>query len=420
MRKTTALMMLLVVGMLSLPALAAANEDSRYEALFDEIWKTVDSKFYDPAFHGADWRKIGDRYRAELTSVHDDLAFQRLAASMLAELHVSHVGIAAPVASQAKGGVGIGASFERVGDALVVSAVAPLSDVERKAIRAGEIVTTPPEGLRGPLGQVVEIQVTGCDGASRKIAVRREFSAWPPPQPTISWRQITVKPGVKLGYIRPDRFDDGAADLIDKAMRELHDTQGIVIDMRGGGNGNLSGLRLISYFAGPSRPMAALFARPYLDRLGHAPAKADVDRLPQTRGAYTDAAIFKAIDEGHGAAAYYSEDMGLLRYRGKVVVVIDARTASAGEGFATGMRRLAGAKLIGRPSAGYLLSSQQFPLAGGWTLTIPVDGVWAPDGSDMGDKPTAPDITVPRTVADICQGRDPDLERAVDLIEAEL
>lgn len=418
MRKATVALFCVAIGALC-PAVCAADR-ARYEPLFDEIWTTVDANFYDPSFHGVDWHKVGNRYRSQLATVADDQAFQRLATAMLSELHASHMGLSAPVANQAKGGVGIGASFEHIGDALVVSEVAPLSDAQRKGLRAGEVVTQPSEGLRGPLGQSVAFQVTGCDGNIRNLSVRREFSSWPPPQPSFTWRQITLKPGLMVGYIRPDRFDDGTAELIDKAMHDLHDTQALVIDLRGsgGGGGNLSALRLVSYFSGPGKPMAALFARSYLQQLGHAPTKADIGRLAPTQGAYTDASIFKAVDDGHGAAVFYSEDVGAWHYSGRVVVVMDVRTSSAGEGFASAMRRMAGATLVGRPTAGYLLSSKRFPLSGGWMLTLPVDGVWGADGSDMGDKPTEPDVTVPRSVADICQGRDLDLERAIDVVEA--
>jgi len=190
--------------------------------------------------------------------------------------------------------------------------------------------------------------------------------------------------------------------------------------VRAGGGGNLSSLRLVSYFAGPSKPAVALLAQPYLKALGRPVAKADIDRLPPTRGAYTNAAIFSAIKQGKGAAIYFTDDVGPKRYKGKVVVVMGKDTGSAGEGFAAEMRMLAHATLIGRPTAGYLLSSDRFPLANGWTLTIPVDGVWAPDGSDFRDKPTLPDVTVTRTAADLCRADDRDLARAQEVLLSEL
>ncbi|MET0273428.1 MAG: S41 family peptidase [Phenylobacterium sp.] len=402
---------------ISMPARAA--EPTIYGALFDEVWKTVDENFYDPTFGGRDWRAIGDRYRARLPTVMDDAAFATLANAMLGELQVSHLYLSPPAGNAVKGGVGIGAVVEERDAEQVVVEVVPLSDAQRQGLRVGDRVLNPAE-LSGPLGASSDLQIRGCDGRRRTLRVRHERALWPPQHPAFEWRQVTIRPGVSLGYIRIDRFDDGAAALADQAMAELKDTQGLVIDVRRNTGGNLSGLRLTSYFSGASRPAVALLGKPYLQALGRRVTAADIAALPATRGAYTDEAIFAALQAGKGAAVYYSDDLGAARYAGKVVVVIGEETSSAGEGFAAITRDLAGATLVGRPTAGYLLSSDRFTLSGGWRLTAPVDGVWAADGRDYGDKAVAPDALVARTAADVCRADDPDLAKAVDILTAGL
>jgi carboxyl-terminal processing protease len=399
------------------PAQAADAPPPTYPALFDEVWASVDTNFYDPTFHSHDWRALGDRYRGRVAAAKDDAAFRDLANAMLGELGVSHLYLSAPTANAAKGGVGIGAAVEKVGGAHVVLEVIPLSDAQRQGLRVGDRIANP-AALTGPLGAPAVLQVIGCDGARRTVTVRHEQGTWPPPHPGVVWRKVGVRPGLKLGYIRIDRFDDGLAELADQAMDELKDTQGVVIDVRRNTGGNLSGLRLASYFMGESKPAVALLARPYLKALGRPVTAADIAALPATRGAYTTEAIMAAVGAGKGAAVFYSDDVGAKRYRGKVVVVTGEETASAGEGFAALMRDLAGAPLIGRPTAGYLLSSDVFRLSGGWRLTVPVDGVWAGDGRDYGDKAIAPDIALPYTAADVCRADDPDLAKAVDMLTA--
>ncbi|MBJ7411554.1 MAG: hypothetical protein JHD15_14485 [Phenylobacterium sp.] len=392
----------------------AAEPPRAYGALFEELWKAVDERFYDPGFHGRNWTAIGARYRARLGEAQDDAGFARLANGMLDELDVSHLYLMPPAASGARG-VGIGALTERIGKDEVVVGVVPLSDAQRRGLRVGDRIANP-EGLRGGLGQPTTLQVVGCDGARRTLVIRHESAAWPLRHPGFEWRRITVRPGVKLGYIRADRFDDGAAALADQAMADLADTQGLVIDVRSNTGGNMSGLRLVSYFSGESRPAVALLGRSYLAPLGRPATAADLARLPPVRGAYTTEAVVGAIKAGQGAAVFHSEDLGAKRYKGSVVVVTSTETASAGEGFAIMMRELAGAKLIGRPTAGYLLSSDVIPLTGGWRLTLPVDGVWAPDGRDYADKPVQPDVHLTRTAADVCRADDPDLAKAVELV----
>jgi len=395
----------------------AAEAPPSYAALFDQVWKTVDEGFYDPTFHGRDWNAIGARYRARLVEAKDDAGFARLANAMLDELKVSHLYLSQPAANGAKGGVGIGALLETIGGEEVVVGIVPLSDAQRQGLRVGDRIANP-GALRGPLGQAATLQVIGCDSARRTATVRHEQAGWPLRHPGFEWRKVTVRPGVKLGYIRADRFDDGAAELADQAMEALADTRGVVIDVRSNTGGNMSGLRLASYFSGESKPAVALLGRSYLAPLGRSATAADLAKLPPTRGAYTTDAVFAALKAGQGAAIFHSDDLGARRYKGQVVVVISGETASAGEGFAIMMRELAGAKLIGRPTAGYLLSSDVVTLAGGWRLTLPVDGVWAPDGRDYADKAIAPDVLLPRAAADVCRADDPDLAKAVELLTA--
>lgn len=392
-----------------------AETPPNYAALFDQVWKAVDDGFYDPAFHGRDWTAIGARYRARLGEAKDDAGFAKLANAMLDELKVSHLYLTQPAANATKGGVGIGALTETIGKDEVVVAVVPLSDAQRQGLRVGDRIANP-EALQGPLGEPARLDIVGCDRTRRTLTIRHERAAWPLRHPGFEWRRVTLRPGMKLGYIRIDRFDDGAADLADQAMADLGDTQGLVIDVRNNTGGNISGLRLASYFSGESKPAVALMGRAYLAPLGRAATAADLAKLPPVRGAYTTDAVFAALRSGQGAAVFYSEDLGAKRYKGKVVVVTAKETASAGEGFALMMRELAGTTLIGRPTAGYLLSSDVVTLPGGWRLTLPVDGVWAPDGRDYADKPVVPDISVARTAADVCRADDADLARAVDLL----
>jgi len=399
---------------------AATQAPKSYAALFDEVWKTVDENFYDPSFHGSDWRAIGARYRERLSEARDDNGFSKLANAMLDELHVSHLYLNKPSASAIKGGVGIGARVETIGGDRVVLEVAPLSDAQRQGLKVGERILGPASALQAPLGEATSLQVLGCDGKRRTLTIRHEQTNWPPARPSFEWRVVNLAPGLKLGYVRIDRFDDGAAEMADLAMADLKDTDGLVIDLRQNSGGNNSGTRLVSYFAGGSKRAIALLARPYLQALGRPVTKVDLDKLPSTYGAYTDEGVFAAIKAGKGAAVYAPEDLGPKGYRGKVAVVMGAETASAGEAFAWMMKVHTAATLIGRPTAGYLLSSDRFPLAGGWTLTAPVDGVWDAEARDFRDRAAQPDILVPRTASDECRVEDPDLARAVDVLKGQI
>jgi carboxyl-terminal processing protease len=75
--------------------------------------------------------------------------------------------------------------------------------------------------------------------------------------------------------------------------------------------------------------------------------------------------------------------------------------------------------LIGRVTAGELLSSETFEIGQGWSVVVPVHGLWGADGTDYGDRAVPPDREVSWTRDDLCSGRDPDLETALSLAMGE-
>jgi len=70
---------------------------------------------------------------------------------------------------------------------------------------------------------------------------------------------------------------------------------------------------------------------------------------------------------------------------------------------------------VGRWTVGALLNAQSFELAGG-ALTVPVQGVWGPDGPDYRDRAVAPDIAVAWTRDQMCNGPDPDVAAALKIL----
>src|SRR5438045_4895579 len=56
------------------PPSAKLDTAARMKA-FDFVWNTINERYYDPSFHGADWRAVGDRYRPLALAAPDDEAF---------------------------------------------------------------------------------------------------------------------------------------------------------------------------------------------------------------------------------------------------------------------------------------------------------------------------------------------------------
>jgi carboxyl-terminal processing protease len=381
--------------------------------VFDGVVKAVSEQFYDPAFHGVNWSDVQARYRARLDKVADDAALQQLITQMLAELKSSHLYVYRTTPGS-RGGPA--ARIEPVEGADTVLELAPLSDARAQGLRPGDRIVGGIEAVEGPAGTVADVGVQRCDGTKTHLKIRRERWLFPEEHPGWRWTRIRVAPGKAIGYIRADRFDDGAAELADQAMEELAGTAGLVIDVRTNSGGNVSAMRLASYFIDRETPAFALMSRPYLEKLGRPVTAADVAAAPKVIGRYTTKDVMDALSKGNGAATFYAEDLGDKRYRGPVVVLIGPGTGSAAEGFAWGMKTFSHARLVGAPSAGQILSGEDFEVAPTWSLTVPVAGLWSTTGEDLGDKPVTPHELIPQTRADICAGRDRGAERAIAII----
>lgn len=399
---------------LALTTAAAARGATPAETraqVFEAAWTAVDESFYDPHFHGADWAAIHERYRAQLAGVTDDTGLQRLITAMLGELKSSHLYVSrtTPGAS----GMGVGVRTEMIEGAETVVELAPLSDAAVKGVKVGDRLTV----ANGPAGSLADVSVQRCDGTKAQLKVRGERWSFPLRHPGFEWSRLRVAPDRVIGYIRIDRFDDGAAELADQAMADLARTQGIVIDVRANSGGNISALRLASWFIEGGGPGVALFGRPYLQTLGHPVTAADIAKAPKVAGRYTDEGVYNAITEGNGAAVFLLDDLGAKRYRGPVVVLIGPETGSAAEGFAWAMKTRSAARLIGQRTSGYILSGQDFDIAPGWSLTVPTAGLWSPAGEDLGDRAVTPHEALPApTRAEVCAGRDRAAERAVAIL----
>jgi tricorn protease len=85
-------------------------------------------------------------------------------------------------------------------------------------------------------------------------------------------------------------------------------------------------------------------------------------------------------------------------------------------------RRFALGKLVGKRTWGGLVGILGFPvLMDGGTITAPNFAVWTPEeGWVVENEGVPPDIEVEQTAADVINGHDPQLEKAIQLVMDEL
>jgi carboxyl-terminal processing protease len=388
-------------------------------AIFDQVWQTVNDKYYDPTFGGKDWQAIGAEYRGKLAAVENDGAFWfRVINPMLFELGVSHLGALPPelstqldpmtfatgslgmdvrlldgkavstwiVADSPADAAGLRPGFVVIsvdgwtlGDFAAVSIQAPPNN-ERN--RRGSAVQGMRSRLYGETGAEVELEYLDANEGPQHAAL--QFA----PRERITCGQIdpSLPPAcaefeVKrldngIGYLRFSGFLPAVKDTVLQAIEDLHDASALIIDLRGNPGGDFQVRKAI---AGQLLGEPKLFMR-YQARDGV--QEAYLDPVPNA-------------------------------YTGKVVILVDELSASSSEEFAGSLQTLGRAIIVGSQTPGRCLVMNIELLPKGGILTYPWGQSQTPDGRVLEDNGVVPDISIALDREQLLQGIDAQLEAAI-------
>jgi len=108
--------------------------------------------------------------------------------------------------------------------------------------------------------------------------------------------------------------------------------------------------------------------------------------------------------------------------QGPKVMLIDETAGSGGDLLPWMFRKLKMGTLVGRRTWGGLVGILGFPvLMDGGTVTAPNLAIWDPQGGwVVENEGVPPDIEVEQTPADVIAGRDPQLDRAIEVAMKQL
>ena len=107
-------------------------------------------------------------------------------------------------------------------------------------------------------------------------------------------------------------------------------------------------------------------------------------------------------------------------FYGPMVVMQYERSASDAEMFPAGFKALGLGKVLGVPTMGAVIGTGSFTLLDGSTIRTPGSGVWLATGQNMENYGVPPDVYIDNTPSDFLKGRDAQIEKAVEVLKAEL
>ena len=375
---------------------------AEWHQMFDESARLMRDHFWVADMAGVDWAAEVARYRPLVDAVgsHDDLA--DLLWELAGELGTSHAYVMPPGGHGEDGRPGLlGADLEPVDDGWRVARVLPpeTSDPAARSplsspgvdVRAGDVIVEvggqpvdpqlgPAPLLVGRAGELVELTVrSGSDDdteETRRVVVRPLHSeAALRYQDWVAGRRAAVveRSAGRLGYLHvPDMMPTGWAQLHRDLSRETS-REGLILDVRGNAGGHTSQL--------------------IVEKLARRVIGWDVVR--------------------HRQPMTYPEDAP----RGPIVALADEFSGSDGDIVTAAIKRLGLGPVVGtRTWGGVIGIDGRYGLVDGTHVTQPRYAFWFDDVAwGVENHGVDPDVEVVIGPEDWAAGRDPQLERAVDM-----
>ncbi len=392
-----------VVKPLTLTASMDVDFDQEKVVVFDEAWSTLDHRFFRGDFNGRDWTALKTEWTPYIEGAKTGGELRRDINLLIGELDASHSGISKPSVPAVRTGR-LGVRFQRAafedGGALVIREIVPLGPVALEgSVHVGDHLLavngtpiTPATNLDqlledAPGRRVVLSVAPGGDAAKKHDAVVRPvtlqvesgllYRAW------VESRRAYVDKisGGKLGYVHIAAMGDADLAQLYVDLDVVNQSKkGVVVDVRNNNGGYVNG-RVIDVF---------------------------------TRKNYL---IGTPRD---GSAMPMRQALGQRALGLPTVLVTNESTLSDGEDFTEGYRTLGLGKVVGAPTAGWIIFTGSQRLIDGSAVRVPGDRIKDTRGQDMEMHPRPVDVEQLRPLGETETGADVQLEKAVQTLMGEM
>ncbi len=372
---------------------------------FNEAWRTLHERFYDPEFHGTDWQKIKTRYEKIIPHVYTTRDFNDVVELMIGELNASHSGISGPSSSSdvQSGMLGLRFDHSYEGPGLKIREVIPDGPCDQadSQVEADEILIAV-DG--NPLRESVNLQSLLWNTQAEQVRLTLRN----PDKRRDNERVVIVRP-VSHGQLMNLEYDRWVKEKRDK----VHEWS----------NGKLGYIHIRSMGGGPLEKFEMLLYAEAHDKDGLV-----IDVRNNGGGWTTDYLLAMLTVENHavtiprdGGIGYPQGRRPLYAWTKPIIVLTNEYSYSNAEIFAHAVQTLDRGKVVGLPTGGLVISTGGIQLIDGSTFRVPFRGWYVKDKMlNMENNGAVPDIIVHDQPGDTNEKRDRQLERAVEELQKEL
>jgi carboxyl-terminal processing protease len=392
------------------------------EQTIASVWRTVKERYYRADLNGVDWDAALAKWRPQILDAPSDDEYWFRLDQMAGELGDSHTRVESPRQVEARRNqrvMTLGLGLREIDGQLVVLSVNSDSDAYFSGLRSGMTITQieAQPALETWREWISNSRKSSSETARRSAAARRlnevarsnaegvslEFARHDGvrEKTRLKPREVSTRPLVShrvlpsgAGYVRLTAFSEWLRPELLRAIDSLKDAPGIVLDLRGnrGGSAAMADALVGAFFkektligktqTRTNHPVTLAFGAVKLIELER--------RVPGRADAYT----------------------------GKLVVLIDADSASASEAVASALQSTGRAHVIGETTCGCLLAFLGYArLSEGGELAYSEVGYKDIHDKSIENVGVAANSLIKKSVDDLRDSRDRALEDATSWLE---
>jgi tricorn protease len=367
--------------------------------VFEEAWRVMKNRYYDPKMHGVNWNSAKDTYEPLLANIVDTEELHTVLMQMIGELNSSHTGVS---------GGGIPAQdriqthhpgFDLEPDS---AGYYKVSYIYRKGPADHDYVRiTPGNFILAVNGKELKTSENYWKMFNLLPGRKFEFTVNSKPSFDGAWT-VTLEPlnNQAMGNLQYERWVSDRKAMVDKIS-----------------NGEIGYLHIRAMDA----PSLQRFERDLIDNQGK---KALIIDERFNGGGGIDQELLEILQQKQYQSTRGRDSIAMPRpvraFFGPMVVLQNERSASDAEMFPEGFRELGLGKLVGVPTMGAVIGTGAFRLLDGSTIRTPGSGVYTKNGTDFENYGVPPDVTVDNSPADFLAGHDRQIEKAVEVLRSEM
>jgi carboxyl-terminal processing protease len=275
----------------------------------------------------------------------------------------------------------------------------------------------PPEDLNFSIGESANLLIEKLHGSQQMVKVnlpmpKSKKHPVTAPQAVHSER-LTYDIGLLKVAMFPGAIGIDVAKDIDREIAALEGCSRLIVDLRGNTGGGIGGLRLMSYLTPGKLEVGYSLTRKRRERGYRREELTRFGRIPSHKSTLLWLAARYAFVEK--SILVVTEGLGPRKFHGRVVLLVNEHTASAGEMVSAFAEENNLAVITGTKTPGRLLSGSAFKVGHGYILGLPVAAYLTWQGRMLENNGIVPKFQADLSRDALREGRDTQLETAVGI-----